>query len=953
MKSNKMFFRLGALALMLAMLLPCVMTAPADAAGFAVELFHWKAVHPAETNMEKVDDNLRVGDPRYLSHRLESMTYTKADGTTETRMGYKLWVSPASAYGLPYEKQGTARAKVTEQLKLSFKDFNPTTTRGLEAVNVHLTYAHTQATFAAPVFAVDEFDVLVSKDGTNWLEDSVGIRSWKLIGHTTNSSGQHMFLFDIETENLFDIDGFDSGDKLSGITIRPFGEYYYAYNWFTMSDVTVNGYETMQDWETAVPAGRSYTYVGEEKMRDIVLGHGQRIAQTEWSSDTTFYSTWAALNGVAASGEIFYKDVVQRGPVYTRIFKTDYEVWRDFIVDGKYTGGNSAGSGWGMDCMSFAYDCYSRVSRSYSWVLWQTQSDPKLKLMGGLKTDESPTAIDTDIFPYNEKEAIYEAYAQLKPGDLLITYTSTGAIHIRIADAYPTVVRNADGTIDPNKSKTTVIEQGSDLYYFIQTPDGSVVRFAHTQVGDDIKKFETEHPGYKFLYVSCTRTNWESTFATLYNSYYVPFTVAEYETGLVEDLDYQSLLLPKDGDITKGFSATVAANYHITRFIIELQDAATGEVLYSDLEMGNANASDSEPHQLYYDWYYETPELNALLGQLTNGSYRIGVSILAGPVTEVGADRPTTTHYYDFTITDKAPALTVDAKAPSSVTKGQTFSVPVNVNGAYAAADVEIKFDSDKLTYVSGTVAPDGLVKNVQVNKGIARITLVGAEANAGQLAELKFTAKDNVSPVANLITVKSASLATRDSANEGSLIKATNASNPCPSVNFADVAPSAWYHDAVDYALTNSIMGGYNATTFGPNDTLTRAMVVQVLYNKEGQPAINGSHKFPDVKSSDWFNNAVTWANVNKVVGGYGDGRFGPNDKVTLEQIAVILWNYSGNPTPTGNASSLGTHSDWAANALSWAAAKGIFKNVPYETVTGTATRAQTAQMLMNYLSK
>ena len=144
-----------------------------------------------------------------------------------------------------------------------------------------------------------------------------------------------------------------------------------------------------------------------------------------------------------------------------------------------------------------------------------------------------------------------------------------------------------------------------------------------------------------------------------------------------------------------------------------------------------------------------------------------------------------------------------------------------------------------------------------------------------------------------------------------------------------------------------------YNATTFGPNDNLSRAMVVQVLYNKEGQPAITGSNAFPDVKSSDWFNNAVTWASLNSVVGGYGDGTFQPNKNVSLQEVAVILWNYSGNPTPTGDASTVGAHDDWAANALSWAVGKGIFEGMPYDTVTGTATRAQTAQMLMNYLKK
>ena len=172
-----------------------------------------------------------------------------------------------------------------------------------------------------------------------------------------------------------------------------------------------------------------------------------------------------------------------------------------------------------------------------------------------------------------------------------------------------------------------------------------------------------------------------------------------------------------------------------------------------------------------------------------------------------------------------------------------------------------------------------------------------------------------------------------------------------CRSKAMTDVDKNAWYHEAVDYALAGGIMSGYNATTFGPNDTLSRAMVVQVLYNKEGQPAISGKHDFTDVPADQWFNNAVTWGTQNGVMGGYGDGKFGPNDSVTIEQIAVILWNYSGNPAFSGKADSVGAYSGWAANALAWAVENDILAGVPFTNATENATRAQTAQMLMNYL--
>lgn len=171
-------------------------------------------------------------------------------------------------------------------------------------------------------------------------------------------------------------------------------------------------------------------------------------------------------------------------------------------------------------------------------------------------------------------------------------------------------------------------------------------------------------------------------------------------------------------------------------------------------------------------------------------------------------------------------------------------------------------------------------------------------------------------------------------------------------AADFADVDSGAWYADAVNYVVSNKLMGGYNDTTFGPNDTLSRAMVVQVLYNKEGQPVPSGKHEFNDVPADQWFNNAVTWGTQKGVMGGYGNGKFGPNDNVTLEQLAVILWNYSGNPAFTGKADGVGAHSGWAANGLAWAVENNILANIPYTALTDGATRAQTAQMLTNYLS-
>ena len=122
----------------------------------------------------------------------------------------------------------------------------------------------------------------------------------------------------------------------------------------------------------------------------------------------------------------------------------------------------------------------------------------------------------------------------------------------------------------------------------------------------------------------------------------------------------------------------------------------------------------------------------------------------------------------------------------------------------------------------------------------------------------------------------------------------------------------------------------------------------------RSGQPNLNGAkHSFPDVPADQWFNNAVTWGSQKGVVSGFGDGKFRPNDYVTIEQVAVILHNYDRKPAASGEPTGVGKYDDWAKQALSWAVSQGILKDVPFTNATENATRAQTAQILKNFLTR
>lgn len=128
----------------------------------------------------------------------------------------------------------------------------------------------------------------------------------------------------------------------------------------------------------------------------------------------------------------------------------------------------------------------------------------------------------------------------------------------------------------------------------------------------------------------------------------------------------------------------------------------------------------------------------------------------------------------------------------------------------------------------------------------------------------------------------------------EATFVEISEEPIPEPTVlPFADVPASAWYYDAVRFVYERGMMAGTGNNQFSPNVTTTRAMIVTILYRLENQPAA-GSSNFTDVPADQWYTNAVAWAAANGIVGGYGDGRFAPNDIITREQMAAILYRYA-----------------------------------------------------------
>ncbi len=189
------------------------------------------------------------------------------------------------------------------------------------------------------------------------------------------------------------------------------------------------------------------------------------------------------------------------------------------------------------------------------------------------------------------------------------------------------------------------------------------------------------------------------------------------------------------------------------------------------------------------------------------------------------------------------------------------------------------------------------------------------------------------------------------------SYVKATETPS---KTKFNDVSANDWFASAVDYVTGKGMMNGTADNTFSPKANTTRGMVVTVLYRLENQPSTSAA-SFTDVASGAYYANAVAWANANGIVSGYGSGKFGPNDKVTREQLAAILYRYAqykkydvsvGEDTNILSYNDAQSISSYAIPAIQWACGAGVVtgKSGSKLDPKGNATRAEVAAMLMRF---
>jgi len=185
-----------------------------------------------------------------------------------------------------------------------------------------------------------------------------------------------------------------------------------------------------------------------------------------------------------------------------------------------------------------------------------------------------------------------------------------------------------------------------------------------------------------------------------------------------------------------------------------------------------------------------------------------------------------------------------------------------------------------------------------------------------------------------------------------------------CPMYGYTDLDRTAWYHDGVHFCIENGLMQGIGNNQFAPSSTTTRAMIVTILWRLEGSPVVNYAMDFEDVAANQWYTEAIRWAAKEKIVEGYGNGKFGTNDAITREQMVTIMYRYAkykGYDVSVGENTNILSYGDafdvaeWAIPAMQWACGEGIITGIADGSTMnldpqGNATRAQAAAILQRY---
>lgn len=394
----------------------------------------------------------------------------------------------------------------------------------------------------------------------------------------------------------------------------------------------------------------------------------------------------------------------------------------------------------------------------------------------------------------------------------------------------------------------------------------------------------------------------------------------EYYTGTVTEQNGKHLLT----FTTNGFSP----------FVISVPAASIGENVYPTLQAAVDSVESGKTIKLEQAVAPDTKVTVAKTIKFevaTNEKTFAKENIVAGANTTVKVTGDASPYIYEFTYTKPSSGGSSGGSSSGKTTYKVTTSA-VNNGGVNASPS-----SAEKGAVITITLSPD---KGYKLDK----LTVTDGSGKT-------------VSTVKKSDTVYTFTMPASAVKVGVSYVKATETPS---ETKFNDVSANDWFASAVDYVTGKGMMNGTADNTFSPKANTTRGMVVTVLYRLENQPSTSAA-SFTDVASGAYYANAVAWANANGIVSGYGSGKFGPNDKVTREQLAAILYRYAqykkydvsvGEDTNILSYDDAQSISSYAIPAIQWACGAGVVtgKSGSKLDPKGNATRAEVAAMLMRF---
>ena len=709
---------------------------------------------------------------------------------------------------------------------------------------------------------------------------------------------------------------------------------------FTHADATFVGWSETPDGQIA--------YTDGAKVKNLTAIDGGTVTLYARWGTTSYNVTLDANGGTINSGSItsYFQgfgaklptDVTRTGYIFDGWYDDNgskvTEIGSDATGDKSYTArwtpvtytvAFSANGGDGnMDDQTFAYDVEQNLAANtftrtgYDFVGWSDVPDGNV-----VYADRDAVKNLTDV-----DDAVITLYAQWTP----ITYT---------------VAFNANGGNGEMDSQDFTYGEEQSLSPNTFTRTGyTFAGWSETQDGD---------VAYSDAESVCNLTSESSGTVTLYAQWTpITYAVAFNANGGDGEMNSQTFAY--------GVEQSLAANT-FTRTGYDFagwSDTQDGDVVYADRALvNNLTDVDGTVITLYAKWmpttYTVAFNANGGDGNMDNQTFTYDVeqSLTANAFTRTGYDFAgwSDTQDGDILYADREAVKNLAAIDGAVVTLYAQWAAKTNPGGVptypvTVSADIE-----NGAVYVSTSRAPAGSMVTVTIAPdegyelyGLTITDRNGNEVKPAKVSDTKYTFKMPASGVE--IWASFRELYT----------------GPLP---FTDVAENAWYAEAVRYVYKHGLMDGTGVNTFDPDATTSRAMIATILWRMAGSPVVIGDIGFSDVANGQWYSEAIRWAATEGIVDGYDNGKFGPNDPITREQFAAMLWRYAkseGYDVSVGENSNILSYTDaadvseYAIPAIQWACGTGIINGTGDGSTLSpqdAATRAQAAMMLMRFCEK